>query len=65
VGASLTASSTFHPVLWQGGVMHDLGTLDGDSSTAFAINSRGQVVGLSDTAGEELGEVKRRVAPAP
>lgn len=49
VGVSDLAGNTVeHAFLWQRGKMTDLGTLPGDrSSLAFAINDRGQVVGIS------------------
>jgi probable HAF family extracellular repeat protein len=34
-------------VLWKDGKAIDLGTLDGNESSAFSVNSRGQVVGLA------------------
>ena len=45
---SSTGGSTFSAVLWQNGVATSLGTLSGDCySEALAINSKGQVVGVS------------------
>jgi probable HAF family extracellular repeat protein len=44
--ADLPGSETHDAFLWERGVMTDLGNL-GHSSFAFAINSRGQVVGSS------------------
>lgn len=34
-------------VLWKDGKALDLGTLGGNESTAFSVNSRGQVVGVA------------------
>jgi probable HAF family extracellular repeat protein len=49
VGGSSTANDeSFRATLWTKGVIHDLGTLDGDCfSAAISINSKDQIVGLS------------------
>src|SRR5262249_36008479 len=45
---NLPGDTTFHAFLWQNGVMTDLGTLPGHSSSAaFGINGKGQIVGQS------------------
>jgi probable HAF family extracellular repeat protein len=49
--ATLSDNKTFHPVLWQDGVVADLGVLPGDLvGAALAINSIGDVVGASVSA---------------
>jgi probable HAF family extracellular repeat protein len=46
--ASTTGEATVHATLWKNGVITDLGTLPGDcASQAFAINSKGKIVGQS------------------
>lgn len=45
----LLSPQNHHAILWRNGVMIDLGTLPGDSSSnAYYVNSRGQVVGTSE-----------------
>jgi probable HAF family extracellular repeat protein len=52
VGASVASGFATHAVLWSpSGVIRDLGTLGGTNSAAIDINSRGQVIGSSQTTG--------------
>ena len=47
-----TGIPTLDPYLWERGNMTDLGTLGGVLGFVNAMNNRGQVVGLSDLAGD-------------
>jgi probable HAF family extracellular repeat protein len=54
VGYSSTANGEEHAISWTaGGGMVDLGTLGGIESRAAVVNSNGQVVGWSTTAGND------------
>lgn len=46
---------TEDPFIWEDGEMTDLGTLGGTCGFANDMNSRGQVVGFSDLAGDATG----------
>jgi probable HAF family extracellular repeat protein len=49
--ATLHDNKTWHPVLWQDGIISDLGVLPGDLvGIAAGINNRGEVVGASVSA---------------
>ena len=50
--SDLYQDANHHATLYENGVLHDLGTLDGvGDSEANAVNEAGQVVGVSDRAG--------------
>ena len=48
-----TGIPTLDPFLWSHGRMHDIGTLGGTIGVSNALNSRGQVVGFSNLAGDQ------------
>jgi uncharacterized membrane protein len=46
----LPFSSTDHAVVWEGGVLRDLGTLGGANSSAGDVTNHGVILGSADTA---------------
>jgi probable HAF family extracellular repeat protein len=51
IGSSWTSNQEYHPFLWNGSTMQDLGTLGGTYAVAIAINASGQVIGVANTTG--------------
>ena len=54
VGSATTAAGQPHAFLWDDGVMTDLGTLGGPTSSAGGLNDAGQVVGGSRVSARKL-----------
>src|SRR5207245_516252 len=60
-GTDLTIGQT-HAILWEHGVLQDLGTLPGyRASGASAMNARGDVVGWSSTSSSPTADVMKPV----
>lgn len=56
VGSANGADGKTRAVIWENGVIRDLGVNPGHYTTASAINDRGQVLGYSETSGVFLWE---------
>jgi probable HAF family extracellular repeat protein len=51
--ATLPGDQTYHPFLWQDGILMDLGTLGGNNGYAIWVNEIGEVVGTADVPGSQ------------
>jgi probable HAF family extracellular repeat protein len=49
-----TGIPTMDPFLWEKGRITDLGTLGGTIGSAQGLNSRGQVIGISNLTGNQV-----------
>src|SRR5262249_22325322 len=52
-----TGFPTLHPFLWESGRVIDLGTLGGTAGGPIALNNRGQVLGISNLAGDQSSDL--------
>lgn len=63
-----TGVPTLHPFVWDRGAMTDLGTLGGTLALISAINESGQIVGISNLAGDSANHpysLGQRSTPRP
>jgi probable HAF family extracellular repeat protein len=61
----VTDTVTSHAVLWDSGIVTDLGTLGGKHSSALAINNSGEIAGWSDVNGEPYRHATLWVGTTP
>jgi len=54
--ATLPGDTVFHGFLWRKGSITDLNTLGGPDSSAMGVNGEGDVVGVSESEPDPLGE---------
>jgi probable HAF family extracellular repeat protein len=52
--SSLAGDQTWHPFLWDQGVLTDLGTFGGSTGQAVGINDAGEIVGEADFPGDQV-----------
>jgi probable HAF family extracellular repeat protein len=50
---------TTDPFFWENGKMYDIGTLGGNCGVAMGLNNQGQVIGVSDLAGDVFSHAFR------
>src|SRR2546427_12748595 len=60
VGSSTGADGMTHAVLWEAGVVRDLGNLGGRATIASGINDAGQAVGVSIPPDGQTDGYRRR-----
>jgi probable HAF family extracellular repeat protein len=57
IPSASTGFPTLHPFLWENSRMIDLGTLGGTAGGLIDLNNRGQVLGVSNLAGDQSADM--------